>query len=385
MEKKKELQNKVKISIADAIYENGKVWFCAQHFNGLFCIDLETKNIVQIGIFPGEAYCQERLSLSMKIVDKKIYFAPFQAKSIFIYDMESQQFSSIKIEEQYINDLLHPFFFGGIEEYENYLFILPAYSPTIMRIDTKTQEVIYISDWLEKVEGKIFNRDEVFARKQGIVVGNRLLVPFCNVNAVLELDCDTLKTQIHFLGAEEEGYSGIDYDGERFWLSPRESGDLKWCNSSFDTTGRVSIRQDKMIKEQYAYAGVLCYNNRVLVFPEVEEKWLLDEKNKNVEIVDGKYSFVKKDKNILYYYERNIAKLIVLDNKGQEIEVEAIADSAILNIPRVFAEKSSVLESEEVTLQSVLESLITKMNDGSYTRERKLINGKLIYEVLNES
>ena len=376
MVKKSDKQEIVKIAIADAIIIQEKIWFCARNFNSLFCMDMITKKVELVGIFPNEPYNQEILYTSMKLVGEKIYFIPYHAKTIAVYDIIKKQFSNIDIEQRYISNLSLPLLFSGVEKYKNYLFILPLFAKAILKLNTDTQEIEYISNWIEDIKDKVFNERDIFFKRQAIIQENKLLVPFSNVNAVLELNCDTLESNIYMLGREEQGYSGISYDGKDFWLTPRASGDLTIWNYNSN-----NIRVIKMCKEKinpYAFVGALFFENQVMVFPEMEEEYVLENSIKTIKIQRGLYSFIKEENNNIIYYDRvkNILTIINKKDKNKE-EIEFILDSSLINLKQMVEEKGLVEEQEEVNLKSFL-SLVVRKDSEMFQEEGK--KGKDIYQ-----
>ncbi len=118
----------VRVSIIDAVVDKDTLWFMAYDFNSLFSMNLLTGETKLVGLFPDEDYGTGRLYESMGIVEGRIFFAPFNAKSIAVYDIKKGVFSKISLEEDQIGCSLNQPLFGGMEVYGRAIFMLPIFS-----------------------------------------------------------------------------------------------------------------------------------------------------------------------------------------------------------------------------------------------------------------
>lgn len=341
----------------DVVWDGDKVWFCPQYFNSLFYIDMKTNEIKFLGEFPNEKYGAERLYTSMKLVKGRIYFIPFSAKTIVFYDIEKREFSDILIDENKAGCKLGiDFLFMGVKEYKNYLFILPVSCKAIIRLNVNNQEIDYITNWFTEIEANIFNKVCGFFRKQAVIQGDKLYVPFCNANAVLELDCNNLNSRIYRLGEEEIGYSGICHMGNSFYLSPIDSGDLYKWSPDASSINKIKMYKEGALKNSYAYVGVINVNNRIQLFPANHEEGVLDKNKENIEIKVGAYSFAKEEKEYVAFYEwdQGLLTLIKKEN-GQSVIVEITSDRIKADIKKLIASRQDyIYEMPGVTIANVI-------------------------------
>lgn len=175
----------VRVSIIDAVVDKDTLWFMAYDFNSLFSMNLLTGETKLVGLFPDEDYGTGRLYESMGIVEGRIFFAPFNAKSIAVYDIKKGVFSKISLEEDQIGCSLNQPLFGGMEVYGRAIFMLPIFSRAIVRLDIDSGELVYITEWLKDIQGLIFNRNDAYFRRQTVLNDNQLMVPSCNANVPL--------------------------------------------------------------------------------------------------------------------------------------------------------------------------------------------------------
>jgi len=128
--------------VPDYMYYDGQyVWFAARDFNGLFKMDADTYRVEFVGQFPDEDAEGYKLYPEIAECNGKLYFAPYNAKSIGIYDKKNNIFGSIKLRDD-INDVSKEF--GFIVIYDKYVFIHRLKANTIIRIDSQTDTVNYI-------------------------------------------------------------------------------------------------------------------------------------------------------------------------------------------------------------------------------------------------
>lgn len=295
-------EERVGISIEDVVLSGDMIWFCARNFNSLFSMNIQTKEVKFCGEFPNAAYTQERLYASMKLVNNKIYFIPFYAREIAIFDIVYNRFSFISIDKRVIDEKRGDMLFMGVEQYKNYLFLLPVGASKIIRLNMNDNKIDYIDDWYEKSRNVIFDHTDIFFRKQCVLLENKLYIPFCNANAILELNCDTMQTQIYKLGVEKRGYTGICYDGINFWLSPRFSNNLIKWNRQTEVVDEVCLCKKSLTKSNCPYAGILFYNSKIFAFPTQKNLCKISLKGK-VTILDHAYTFAKDENDIITYFD----------------------------------------------------------------------------------
>lgn len=328
-------RNKINVTIEDVVLFDDTLWFCAQNYNSLYTMNINTKEVNFVGEFPNEAYGNSRLFASMKLVGKKIYFIPFYAKEIVVYDIEGGNFFCIKLSDAVLGKKCGDILFMGVEQYKNYLYILPVYATIIIRLDTTNNCVDYITDWYDKSKNMIFNCHDFFFRKQSVIQENKLYVPFCNANAVLEVNCDTMQTLVYRLGEEKRGYTGICYDRKQFWLAPRRTRCLlKWDNEA-NIVEQFDLFEDT--KKHLTFVGILHDNSKILAFPAQTENSELIQREEVI-VMEDKFSFAKEENNTLMYYEMNSCALTIINQDNYKKTVEIAVNLSQVNLERMICE-----------------------------------------------
>lgn len=329
----KYLDKKIKILIEDVVWLEDTIWFCAQNFNSLYSMNLVTSEVRKCGEFPNEIHTPKRLFASMKLVGKKIYFIPLCAKNIVVYDIDMNTFLSIPIDDA-ICDSQGDMFFMGVEQYRNYLFVLPVCASKIIRLNTLDNKIDYIADWREKSSFMIGS--DIYFRKQSVLIDNMLYVPFYNTNAVLELNCDTMQTTIYRLGTQRSGYTGICFDGTKFWLTPKDTKNLVQWDMQLNYTNEIELYNNPTVCNSYSYVGIVCYNSDILVFPIIKNTSESICGGKVI-ILDGIYSFVKEEKDYIAYYEKEQGLLTIIDKaEGLKKIIDISVDVSKLDLMRIL-------------------------------------------------
>lgn len=132
--------------VTDYMYYDGQyVWFTARNFNGLFKMNVSTYKIEFVGQFPDEDVEEYGLYTGIAECNGKLYFAPYNAKSIAVYDKVKSLFYSIPLRDEfkYVSKK-----FYSVLKFDKYVFIYGLRLNTIVRIDSQTDTVNYknISD-----------------------------------------------------------------------------------------------------------------------------------------------------------------------------------------------------------------------------------------------
>lgn len=310
------------IKLVDAVKMDNIVWLCPMYFSCLFAFDIYKGRVIENYRIPSSrGYSAIRSFGSIVNVGRKIYFVPFYEREVIQFEIDTKRFDKIELDERIIKDKKELFMGTGV--YNQYIFMMGVSVPLIVRLDTTDNSIIYLKDWLHKVNGYIFNQKDAYFRKQSLLVDNKLFVPFCNANAVIAIDCENLDTSVYHLGDEKQGYSGICLLGEAIWLSPRSAGKIvKWNYKSgeiFDFDGSKGRAED------ISYTGIVNEQEKKLVLSGMRNGQVFEIKEENVYVMDGEYDFMQEDERVLMYYESISGALTIYDkvqNEKKVIEVK---------------------------------------------------------------
>jgi hypothetical protein len=200
-------------------------WFTLYQANALFRMDKETWEAEYMGGTPQI----DNIGLAFGRIAKchgKLFLAPQTADFIGVYDMESSQFGRIALE-----DMCAPgrYKFHEVATYGEYVYMFGFAYPAIIRINARTQEITYITDWVGPLQEQKINEDGLWLG-DGHVCGKEIVLPAESANAALVFDMDSCQSKIIPIPSKNSGYVKICFDGDSYWLSARHSGGtaVKW-------------------------------------------------------------------------------------------------------------------------------------------------------------
>ena len=375
-------KGKKHINLSSAIKIDETIWFYPYYFNRLFAMEIKTGKLKYYDIpVSAETNCEGGNFCSMVHIGHKIYLLPFHAKEILQFDILSQKFTSISINPVWPRNNEEKLFMGtGI--YEKYLFVMGVCVPVIIRIDTVDNSVEYITDWVEKVKGIVFNRKDAFFRKQSVVLDDKLFVSFCNANAVLEINCRTLETIIHQMGTEKEGYSGICFSKSNMWICPRYHRRLVRWNIETNEVQKIELPEHK--NGDYSYTGILCQDDKKILLHGTEGLGVTVDKENGIFEQEGNCELFQNDDDVFIYYENRSGSLSLYNRVDKSVEtINLEIEEKYLKKDYHIFDKGNVIVTEcnEVNILFLLETLLQKRGVSETDRYVKSY-GEIIYNQL---
>ena len=131
--------------VTDYMYYDGQyIWLTAKNFNGLYKMDAVTYKVDFAGKFPDEDADGYWLYHGIAECNGKLYFAPYKAENIAIYDKNTCTFKKIPLRNDFLKIKNK---FNIILKCNKYIFLSGFGTHTMIRIDTDTDEIIYFDDF----------------------------------------------------------------------------------------------------------------------------------------------------------------------------------------------------------------------------------------------
>ncbi|MCL2661935.1 MAG: hypothetical protein FWE83_01210 [Oscillospiraceae bacterium] len=204
-----------------SIYVNkDKIWFTVRYINALFYMAKDDCVLKLAGSVPGEvAYIPASdysLYLTPVEYNNKLYFPPFSANEIAVFDLHSEKFSKVRYNREKTQKNKNDF--SDAILYGSNIYFIPHGYPGILRLCTESMEMSYIVDWLEPLNNITGNPQTHFYR--ACLVDSSIWAPSLESNAVLQYDIKENKCSIYEVGEKHFRYISISFDGANFWLSP---------------------------------------------------------------------------------------------------------------------------------------------------------------------
>lgn len=204
--------------VTDELYYDGEfVWGAALDFNGLFRIHPKTYEIAYIGQFPGEKTEGYKLFLGIAEQKGKLYFCPYNAKHIAVYDKKTAEIFTVFLDDT-ISEIDKKF--AGILAFEQFIYMQGSRVHTIVRIDTESDEITYIDNWVNLLNKHKCENFEYFIQR-GCVYDGYLYYLSPNARGLLRIDPNDLSSQfIPLQYTNDYGFFDLLSDGELLWLLP---------------------------------------------------------------------------------------------------------------------------------------------------------------------
>ena len=279
----------IELLIKDCVISDDDIYCISSECNLLFKQNISNGQITLIASIP-EKICIERDALGALCKYKnEIYIAPNKAEKIWIYNIDTNEWLSIERKKISCNG------FGGMLQafvYEDVIYMVGAHYPAIIVIDPNTKEVKYIEEPF-LLKGDASNISDIYFRSQSKVLNCVLYLPSCIDNTVLKLYLNDYKYEWARVGEKGNCFSGITYDGDFFWLSPRYNSNIvKW--NGVDCAREINLPLRFANYDCY-FCGVLASINGVSVCNMISKDSLyVDKKTMRLSEDSNQYLMVKE-------------------------------------------------------------------------------------------
>ena len=378
------------------------LWFTEYEYNALFRMEKKKWKAELMGVFPGEDFYRGRLYTSMAVCNGKIYFAPFAAREIAEYDLETKNFRKIPVkqpEKEAYRTWENEKFFRVVSLGMRVYFI-PYHYPGILRYDTETEEMDCIDSWVEEIRKKSSGPWGYFVEYE--VLDHKLILPCTCADAVIVFDTDTDETQI-------VQTADTDYECKYCGIC-REGGDFYFLSADGTITRTdVHLREIERYKlpvsgaEDIEYYPMRSTKGRIMLFPFNKNAILRIDTTGMKKIVwervgeewteDCYFAFPGgiAGNEVIYASSKREDKLIAYDPaSGGEVERELFLsreDRLTLEMYRGldFLKRMNpvpLIENENESLKLMIEGLRIKGEDRKTDFSMGAGNGEKIYHTL---
>ena len=297
---------KISVLFEDCIIEYNDLWFFSKQMNGLFRMNINNGKVEYISSIPGFSFQTERLVVKIIKLNEKIFCIPFKCEHLWIYNIEFNTWESIEIINENEKNKIGYFFQAIL--YNDCIYMIPTFCDYIVSFRLETYEVHKNFFVDEQLNEKRKNNNDCYFRTDYAIKNNILYLVSCCDCRVMLLDLRTENIMWKNLNGIDYTLSGIVYDGEKFWIAPRNSGEI------FTWDG------DKVIEKIYSpkldncyFAGITNYNGQIAVIGQSECGNIIFDKQHP----DG---YVKYE-NYLAYKVLNDNRDLVKVKHNSEIEV----------------------------------------------------------------
>lgn len=291
-------------------FNNGDLLYTDKAFNGLFRMSRERKEVSLVACFPEEKFGNERLFGSIVCNQRHIYLIPFHAKKMYSIDddgkMDVFEMKMIELKEA-VSYSKKPNFLSA-HVYKDYIVMVGSSYPAIVIFDCQTKTFQYYSDWVCEVDDYTNTDDAAFFRDT-LLLGDMLFLPLCRGNAVILFDLKKRQHNFIRIGDKNKTFSGITFDGEDFWLSPRYNGEVIRWNQNKNTI--IEYGDDSMYRTGAAYTGIVASGDSVYLLPMFKSPIIkINIKTGEIKKTEREYAAVRywEEKGVLFFYDHIYCK-----------------------------------------------------------------------------
>ncbi len=231
------------------------------NINAVFKVNMLSGECEYIGTVPNEKLEAKRLYVKAIKARGKIYFIPYTAKGIAVYDIEKKYIYKIelndKIKEYQQENKNNKYFSDGVV-YNKHLFIIPCMCPVILRLNTENDTIDYYDDWVR-------DREFVF-RKDLEVDGNYIYAASCINNLVLQFDMEKCKGNLMSIG-NNNGSWGICKVKNSLWISPQGEGAIIEWNKKNGQINEYNDYPYGFKGNDFLFTKIYNINDEIYVIP----------------------------------------------------------------------------------------------------------------------
>lgn len=274
------------LSFNAAYVEKDDIWFSANEFNGLFHMDLKTKKVVNHGCFIDENMSQINLYHNVVKYHNKLIFIPFYANDIAEYDLSTGAITKVPIDH-----ISYPYKYRTSILHDNWLYLLPLGNAPLLKYNLNTNEVISLNKWQEEIEKHILNYANGYSIFScSYFINNKIYAPLGLENVLFEFDLKDESIKTYQVG-QHSGYIDMQFDGENFWLLPREKAPIVIVQWNINTKEQKYFNYDEYFSEylidKIPFSSSIITNGKLWIFSRESLRIVKQNMyNKGCEIID---------------------------------------------------------------------------------------------------
>lgn len=294
----------------DALKIGNQLFLFAKNLNILFSVNIDNGNIKFYGSMPEEGAFCKRLTCKLVYWEKNIIVVPLKAKKIWIYSLENMVWKGIAFDCCKL----------GISEtnfrqaiiYKNSLFLFGGHYPAILKMELSTYKISYIKEPFSQYPKVEKNPEELYFRGDLVCKKNIVYLASSKDNLILNFDLESQTYKWIEVGGKNNKYSGIMWDGNNYWISPRhDTPVVKWNGK--DKAVEYEIPKEKKKRQNY-YSGVVGRDHQVIIPAMGDNSHTIILANDGTMKFDNRaYTFYKKIGKKEYIAQYSDGKLIYIN------------------------------------------------------------------------
>lgn len=203
---------------------NDTLWVSAERHNGLYKVNLSTNKAELVCRFTEEDLLRYELYQKMIHYGNKLILIPWRAKSIAIYDMVNGDMEYITPDYDAIYGLPK---FSEAFVHENYVYMFPAVTPNIVRLDLDTKEISYLPECCKDLAQP---NKKITIFSGGEYSNEHIWIATTQTNCLVEFSPNDNTYKIHSIGENKAGFRdvAITDDGKKMYLINTDNEVIEW-------------------------------------------------------------------------------------------------------------------------------------------------------------
>lgn len=321
--------------ITDMVEVDSTFYCLLQDFNGIFRFCKENRKLELEVEFPDQTI-NFWLYNKMFVYEDKLVCIPDFASGIAVYNLQDKKLQMLPIKPPHVRDLFydgnHKFKDGLI--FENYIFMIGAKYPAIVRLDMQTYEMDYFDEWVNEMSFRDIYKESwrLFFRRSGAIENGYLYLAGNCAPVCLRLElCTMSHSWISICEKEYKHYNNCFAYGDMVWFMP------VLHDSLIELDTKQNICNEYHLSDNYYENGkiilseaVLLGNILFLLYQNENKVVLFNVETKRIEkiifvqaaIEDeckgyGRYKFIKEINNQVLTYSRVLDSIIILNRDGE--------------------------------------------------------------------
>lgn len=369
----------IALTSESVLADKNKIIGVCRDVNLIYKTNFETGKTELIGKIPEESRWTNRVCRKILFYNNMYIFVPMNAKKIWIFDVSTSIWKGIELPTKKYQDI--PLKFGNAFIYKNSVIMIGHFFPGIISLNLKNFSINEYFSPYEKLKNLQKQEHDCFTMFRYEIKDNMLYLASSISNQIIIINLDTFDYKLKSVGSEKCKFSGILWDGEKFWISPRKNTDIIiWNEEKFKTLKLT----DTFFEEKPYFWGIERFENKI-VLPGCEGgKTLIIHNEKIKKILEKEYNQYELNEKKELVSCLVTGKTCLTNNKNYEYYLNP---KLTLNnyFEFLLAEGSYTEKTEKETksfrLNLWMQYLINKKENSICKLSEKGI-GKNIYEVL---
>lgn len=270
-----------------AFLDERDFYFFSKDYNAFFKYDIDNSNVVFLGNIPEYSFDSSRLCGDIHKYKDELWLVPFCGNELWKYKLNKKEWSSFDI---FNNKEQHKFWDSLLYNNMIIMFGHSYHGIVIYNIDENTHKIIKIPE---------LEQHKTFFGVNSVLIDNVVYLACCCCPKVIKLNLNTFQYSIISLDYGN-GFMGIAYDGEYFYLSCTEDNLGKMYKLNYD----FSVIEEKDALNVTPF-GIVANNNEVIWGSYLGAKSGV-YKEEAKQYIHKNYSYIKKRNN----------KIVIQDESG---------------------------------------------------------------------